>query len=130
MTDGGRWRAVGIVLAIGSGFDLVFAVAILGFTDAAASMLGLQVPADPIYLYLNGVLLLVLAGIYAAAAFQPERYRSIAPVAAGGRTLGFLFFAWAWAGGRPVTFLALGAADLVLAVATFLAWRRAARLSD
>ena len=130
MTPVGRWRTVGIVLAIGSGFDLVFAAAILGFTGIAASMLGLEVPKDPVYLYLNGVLLLVLGGIYGVAAREPERYSSIAPVSAGGRSVGFLFFAWAWAGGRPATFLALGAADLVLAVVTLVAWRRAVRLSD
>jgi hypothetical protein len=120
---------VGIVLAIGSIYDLVFAVAILGFTRPAASVLGLQVPGDPVYLYLNGVFLLVLAGLYAAAARAPERYRAIAPISAGGRGLGFLLFAWAWNGGRPTTFLALGLADLALAIVTIVAWRRAVRLS-
>jgi len=129
MTHAGRWRTVGIVLALGAGYDLVFGVAILGFTNAAAAILGLRVPEDPVYLYLNGVFLLVLAGIYAAAAREPERYRAIAPVSAGGRTLGFLLLAWAWADGRPATFLALGLADLALAAMTVIAWRRAVRLS-
>lgn len=130
MGQGERWRMVSRVLAVGAGYDLVFAVAILGFTRSAASMLGLQVPNDPVYLYLNGVFLLVLAGIYAAAAREPERYRAIAPISAGGRTLGFLLFTWAWAGGRPATFLALGLGDLALAAATIMAWRRSSRLSD
>ena len=130
MTHGLRWRTVGIVLALGAGYDLVFGVAILGFTRSAASVLGLQVPSDPVYLYLNGVLLLLLAGLYAAAAREPERYRAIAPIAAGGRALGFLLFTWAWADGRPTTFLALGVADLALAAMTIIAWRRAVRLSD
>ena len=85
MAQGERWRMVSRVLAVGAGYDLVFAVAILGFTRSAASMLGLQVPNDPVYLYLNGVFLLVLAGIYAAAAREPERYRAIAPISAGDR---------------------------------------------
>ena len=130
MTRSERWRTVGIVLAFGAAFDLVFGVAILGFTRPAASILGLQVPGDPVYLYLNGVFLLMLAGLYAAAAREPERYRAIAPISAGGRALGFLLFLWAWAGGRPLVFLALGLADLVLGVATLVAWRRAASLSD
>ena len=130
MTHGGRWRVVGVALAIGAAFDLVFAVAILLFTRPTATMLGLQVPDDPVYLYLNGVLLVLLAGLYAAAARQPERYRAIPPISAGGRTLGFLLFLWAWGGGRPAVFLAVGLADLALALATFMAWRRAITLSD
>ena len=130
MTHGGGWRTVGIVLAVGSGYDLVFGVAILGFTRSAAAILGLKVPDDPVYLYLNGVFLLVLAGLYAAASREPERYRAIAPISAGGRTLGFLLLIWAWAGGRPATFLALGLADLALAAWTIVAWRRAVRLSN
>ena len=121
---------VGIVLAAGAAYDLVFGVAILGFTRPAAAFLGLLVPGDPVYLYLNGVFLLLLAGVYAAAAREPERYRAVAPISAGGRSLGFLLFLWAWAGGRPSIFLTLGLADLAIAVATLLAWRRAARLSD
>jgi hypothetical protein len=130
MTPGGRWRTVGIVLAVGSFYDLVFAVGILGFTRISASILGLEIPEDPVYLYLNGVFLLVLAMLYAAAARAPERYQAIAPISAGGRALGFLLFAWAFASGHSATFLALGLADLAIGIATILAWRRAARLSD
>jgi len=130
MTPGGRWRTVGILLAAGSIYDLVFGVAILGFTRPAASILGLEIPADPVYLYLNGVFLVVLGAVYAAAARAPDRYPLIPPISAGGRILGFLLFAWAWAGGRPTTFFALGLADLAIAIATLVAWGRAVRLSD
>jgi hypothetical protein len=130
MAPGGKWRMVGIALAVGSAYDLGFGVAILGFTRLAASTLGLEIPADPVYLYLNGVFLLVLGALYAAAALEPERYRLIPPISAGGRTLGFLLFVWAYRGGRPITFLALGLADLAIALATVVAWRRAVRLSD
>ena len=125
-----RWRKVTIVLAIGAAYDLSFAVAILGLTRPAAALLGLPVPDDPVYLYLNGVFLLLLAGVYGAAAREPERYRAVAPISAGGRVLGFGLFLWAWVGGRPSSFLALGLMDLGLAVATFAAWRRAVALSD
>lgn len=130
MTASGTWRTVGIVLAAGSIYDLVFSVAILGFTRSAATILGLAVPEDPVYLHLNGVLLLLLAGLYAAAARAPERYQAVAPISAGGRALGFVFFAWAASGGRPAVFLALGLADLAIGIMTILAWRRAVRLSD
>jgi hypothetical protein len=129
MTNGAGWRTLGIVLALGAGYDIVFAVAILGLTRPAAAILGLRVPDDPVYLYLNGVLLLVLGGLYAAAARDPERYSVIAPISAGGRTLGFLLFVWAWLDGRPTTFLALGLLDLALGATTIVAWRRAIRLS-
>ena len=130
MTQGRRWRTVGVVLAIGAAYDLVFGVAILGFTRPAASILGLEVPGDPVYLYLNGVFLLVLAALYAAAARAPERYRAVAPVSAGGRALGFWLFVWAWHGGRPTAFLVLGLMDLLLAIATIVAWQRAVRVSN
>jgi hypothetical protein len=130
VNSAGRWRTVGAVLAFGAAYDVVFGLGILALTRPLASLLGLTVPADPVYVHLNGVLLLVLGGIYAAAAHEPERYRLIAPISALGRGLGFLFFLWAWTEGRPPAFLALGVADLVLAAATLYTWRRAAALSD
>ena len=130
MAPGGRWRTVGIVLAIGAVYDLAFGVAILGFTRSAASILRLTIPDDPFYLYLNGVFLLVLGALYAAAARAPERYRAVAPVSAGGRALGFWLFVWAWHGGRPATFLVLGLTDLLLAIVTIVAWQRTARVSN
>ena len=118
------------MLAFGAVYDLLFGVAILAFTRPLASFLRLPVPADPVYLKLNAVLLLILAAVYAIAAREPERYRAIAPIAGLGRALGFLFFLRVFAGGRPTAFLALGIADLVIGIATLLAWRRAVVLSD
>jgi len=123
-------RRVGYALASGAAFDGVFAVAILAFTRQAAAILRIDLPADPVYLYLDGVLLLILAAVYAAAAREPERYRAVAPLSAAGRGAGFILFLWAWLGGRPATFLALGFADLAIGVATFALWRRAMALSD
>ena len=121
------WKALGRAMAVGAAFDLVFAVAILGFTRAAAALLGLTVPDDPVYLALSGVLLAILAGVYALAALDPRRYLGIPPVSAAGRCLGFLLFVWAWRGGRPAAFLALALADLALAAVTLAAWLRARR---
>ena len=129
-TNAGRWRAVGRLLAAGAVYDLVFAVAILAFTRPSAALLGLAVPDDPVYLLFNGIFLILLGALYLVAAREPQRYSAVAPVSAGGRILGFLFLTWAWLGGRPPAFLALGAADLAIGLATFALWRRAIALSD
>ena len=125
MTVKDPWRGLGRTMAFGAAFDFVFASAILGFTRAAAGLLGLAVPDDPVYLALCGVLLTILAGVYALAALDPRRYAGIAPVSAAGRALGFLLFLWAWRGGRAAIFLALAIADLAIALVTVLAWSRA-----
>jgi hypothetical protein len=124
VTTSKGWRSVGAALNFGAAYDLFFGIAILTIPRLLGSWLHLEVPADPVYLYLNGVFLLLLAGIYAAAARQPDRYPAIAPIAAGGRLIGCGFFLWAWAGGRPAAFFGLALGDLAIGVATFLAWRR------
>ena len=123
------WRLFGRVMAAGAAYDGAFGLAILGPTRAAAATLGLEVPADPIYLYLNGVFLLLLAALYALPARDPKRYQALAPVSAAGRLLGFGLFAWGWAGGRPPAFLALAAADLGIGAATLWTWTRARRVA-
>jgi hypothetical protein len=123
------WRMLGRVMGAGALYDGAFALAILGPTRLAASLLGLDVPGDPFYLYLDGVLLLLLAGLYALPAADPRRYHALAPVAAAGRFLGFVLFVWGWSGGRPAAFLALGVADLGIGGATLWAWVRARRIA-
>jgi len=125
-----RWRWVGRALALGAAYDFAFAVAILGFTHPAAQILGLAVPRDPVYLGLNGLLLLLLAALYAAASLDPERYRAITPIAGLGRLAGFVFFLAVWSRGWPLAFAGLAAGDLVLGLGTLVAWRRAVVLSD
>jgi hypothetical protein len=114
-----------IVLAVGAGYDLLFGAAILAFTRPAAAILGLRVPDDPVYLYLNGVFLIILGAIYAAASREPTRYPAVAPIAAIGRAGGFVLFVCVWRGGGPPAFLSLGVVDLILAAATLVVWRRA-----
>ena len=125
MSDAGPVRRLGWVLAVGGAYDIAFGVAILTLARPAAAMLRLPLPEDPVYLYLNGIFLLIVGAVYVAASREPERYPAVAPISAVGRVLGFVLFAWAWRGGRPTTFLALGLADLALGIATFAAWRRA-----
>lgn len=124
-----RWRTLGRVLGFGAIYDGVFGLAILAATRPVADLFGLAVPDDPIYLGLNGVFLLILAGIYGIAAFDPERFAPVAPLAAAGRVLGFALFTRAWALGGPPAFLGIGLADLAIGAVTFAAWRRAIALS-
>ena len=88
MNDSARWTPLARALAFGAAFDGLFAVAILALTRPAAALLRIELPADPIYLYLCGVLLFILAGVYAAAARDPGRYAAVVPVSAAGRGAG------------------------------------------
>ena len=125
----GRWATLGRVLGFGAIYDGVFGLAILAATRPVGALFGLAVPDDPLYLGLNGVFLLILAGIYGMAALEPERFGPIAPIAAAGRVLGFALFARAWALGGPPALLGIGLADLAIAAVTWAAWRRASALS-
>lgn len=120
------WRPVGWSMAAGAAYDLVFALAILVARRPAARFLGLELPEDPVYLRLVGVLLLLLAGMYAVAAREPERYRGVVLVAAGGRLLGALFFLAEWAGGEPPAFLGLAGGDFAFGLLHAVLLARAA----
>lgn len=104
-------------MALGAVYDWGFAVAILLFKARAAALLGLSLPADPVYLDLNAVFLVLLGGLYLLPARDPERYRGVVAIAAAGRFLGFLFLGSAWLDGRPLAFLALSLGDLAFALA-------------
>ena len=121
------WKWVGRSMGIGAGYDLAFAVAILGFGREATTVLGLTFPADPLYLRLNGVFLLLLAGLYALPAMDPMRYRGVVAVAAIGRLLGSLFLTYAWLRGRPLVLLALAMGDLAFCAAHAILLRMALR---
>ncbi len=127
MSDSRAWRAVAVSMAAGAAYDLVFAGAILFATAPAAAILGLEVPEDPVYLRLNGVFLVLLAGLYTLPALDPRRYRGIVLVAACGRALGFLYLAFVWWQGRPPAFLILSLFDLAFAATHAILLRRAAR---
>ena len=103
-------------MGAGAAYDAVFAVLILAFTAPAAAVLGLEVPADPVYLHLNGVFLLLLSGLYLLPALDPVRYQGVVAVSAAGRAVGFLFFMAVWGRGGPDAFLATGLGDLAFAV--------------
>jgi hypothetical protein len=110
-----RWVARS--MAAGAAWDALFGIAILFFDAATARLLGLALPEDPVYLHLVGVLLLLLAALYLLPAANPERYRGVVVVAAGGRLAGFAFLTWVGLE-RPdgLAFLLAGAVDLILGV--------------
>lgn len=113
-----QWQRVAWSMAAGAVYDSSFALMILLFTRPAARMLRLEVPEDRLYLHLNGVLLLLLAALYALPAVNPVRYQGVVAVAALGRFLGSLFFfRVAWTRGGSKTFLLLALADLAFGLA-------------
>ena len=99
----------------GAAYDLLFGVAILFASGPAAEVLGLGLPADPVYLRLNGVFLLLLAGLYLLPGIAPQRYQGVVAVGAVGRLLGFFYLGWVWLAGQPPVFLALALGDLAFA---------------
>lgn len=111
-----RWRPVALSMALGGLYDLAFAVVILGFPARGAALLGLILPEDPVYLRLNGVFLLLIAGMYGLAALDAARYRGVVVVAIAGRTAGFVYLGGVWLAGWPVAFLVLGLLDLGFAL--------------
>jgi len=112
----GPWRRVAASMALGAVYDLAFGVVILFFPARGADWLGLQLPPDLVFLRLNGVFLLLLAGLYTLSALDPRRYAGVVLVAAAGRFLGFLYLAGAWLAGLPPAFLALAFCDLFFAL--------------
>jgi hypothetical protein len=120
-------------MGIGSAYDAAFGVTILLFADTAGRWMDLPLPEDRTYLGLNGVLLLLLAGLYALPARDAVRYRGVVAVAAAGRGLGFFYLGAVWLTGHVSAFAWLALGDLAFAVAHagFLAAAaRGAQVSD
>lgn len=122
-----RWKAVAIGMIAGATYDAMFGLGVLVALGPCARLLGLEIPADPVYVRLVGVLLLLLAGMYLLPATDPVRYRGVVAVAIIGRFGGFLFLAAAWVAGRPVAFLGLALGDLAFSVIHAVTLRRAIR---
>ena len=121
------WKRVGVTMFAGAVYDLVFALAMLLFTEPAAALLRLELPEDLTYLRFNGVFLLMLTGMYLFAARSPRRYEGVVVVAIVGRFLGFLFLASVWFEGRVTTFLLLALADLAFSLVHAIALSTARR---
>jgi hypothetical protein len=103
-------------MGIAAAYDLVFGLAILGFHRAAGALLQIPPPADPVFLRLNGLLLLLLAGMYTLPAVAPRRYQGVVVVAAAGRLLGAFYLGYVAWQGAPRAFAFLACGDLIFAV--------------
>jgi hypothetical protein len=109
-------RRVAWSMGAGAAYDAVFGIAILLFADTAAGWMDLPLPENRAYLGLNGVFLLLLAGLYSLPAVDPVRYRGVVVVAAAGRTAGFFYLGTVWLSGHVAAFAWLACADLAFAV--------------
>jgi hypothetical protein len=119
-----RWTGVRVSMATGALYDFLFAVAILLLPVKAAGLLDLQLPDNPVYLNLNGIFLMILAGVYVLPVLEPHRYRGVVYVAVAGRFLGFLYLGSVWWAGAPESFLFLALGDLTFALLhAVLLWR-------
>ena len=103
-------------MRVGALYDLVFGVAILAFHRTAAGWMGLEPPSDPVFLRLNGVFLLILAGFYLLPGVAPRRYQGVVAVCIVGRFGGFVYLGSVYWGGAPPVYLGLALADLLLSL--------------
>jgi len=124
-----RFRLLGLLrgsLVAGAVYDLAFAVLMVAAPQIPARILNLPLPPLPegrFYLWIMATLLLMLAALYLAAAYDPRRYSAIIAVAIGGRALGALALAAAALTGSGLGgLLPLAAADLGLSVLHAASW--------
>ncbi|HEX3127154.1 MAG TPA: hypothetical protein VH394_07470 [Thermoanaerobaculia bacterium] len=113
-----------VSLVLGALWDVAFAV-LLGFVPVqAAKVFELPLPPLPqgaFYLWVLGVLLLMLASLYIIAARDPRRYSGILAVAIGGRILGGLVLLLAAARGVSGLY-PMAAADLAFGISHAAFW--------
>jgi hypothetical protein len=124
-----RFRLLGLLrgsLAAGAVYDLAFAVLMVAAPQIPARILNLPLPPLPegrFYLWIMATLLLMLAGLYLAAAHDPRRYSAIIAVAIGGRALGAAAFAAAALTGSGLGgLIPLAVADLAFGILYAASW--------
>jgi hypothetical protein len=109
------------LMLAGAAYDVVFAIPILAAPAPLASLLGLPMPEQEIYLRFTGVFLLGLALFYLMPVLHPGRYLGNVVAAAFLRSLGGCFLLGAvLLFEQPRPFLILGAADLAFAALHYL----------
>ncbi len=110
-------RLLRVSLVLGAVYDLSFAFLMVFLPSWPAQLLSLPLPVEDFYLWLMAILLLMLAALYLAIAYDPWRFFPLALIPAGGRFLGALAFGLA-AWGRPDLWglWVIAAADLIFAI--------------
>lgn len=116
-----RWS-----LVAGAVYDAAFAALMVVAPQVPARLFDLPLPPLPrgaFYLWVLATLLLMLAGLYLAAAYDPRRYSAIIAVAIAGRALGALVFAVAALRGPDLGgLLPLAAGDLAFSLVHAASW--------
>jgi hypothetical protein len=110
-------------LVLGAIWDAVFALLLAFAPEASARVFELPLPPLPegaFYLWILGVILLMLAALYLLAARDTRRYSGIVGVAIGGRILGGLVLSLAAL--RVPGLVPMAAADLAFGIAHALFW--------
>ena len=110
-------------LAVGGLYDLVLGGLLLVAPDFAARLLSMPLPGEDFYLWLLAILVLMAAGVYLLAAYDPMAYAgnvllSIAARAAAGAALVYV----ATGRGDLEGLYLLGAVDLAFAAVHAASW--------
>lgn len=108
----------------GAAYDVIFAAAMVFLPNFSAELLGLRLPGEPFYLWLIAVFLLMLAGFYVYAAYDPVAYRGNIVVCIVGRSLGVVAIVTGAVTSEPPmpALYLLAAGDLFFAVWTLICW--------
>jgi hypothetical protein len=124
-----RFHLLGLLrgsLVAGALYDFGFAVLMVAAPRVPARMFNLPLPPLPegaFYLWILATLLVMLAGLYLAAAYDPRRYSAIIAVAIAGRAVGALAFAIAALRGPDLGGLVpLAVADLAFSLVHAASW--------
>lgn len=124
-----RFRLLGLLrasLVAGALYDVGFAILMMVAPEVPARLFRLPLPPLPegaFYLWILATLLLMLAGLYLAAAYDPRRYSAIIAVAIAGRALGALVFAIAALRGPDLGGLVpLAVGDLAFSLVHAVSW--------
>jgi hypothetical protein len=113
-----------VSLVLGALWDAAFALLLAFAPEASAQAFDLPLPPLPeaaFYLWILGVVLLMLAAFYVIAARDPRRYSGILAVAIGGRLLGGLVLLVAAARGVPGLY-PMAAADMAFGLSHAAFW--------
>lgn len=117
-------RLLKVSLVAGAAYDVVFAVLMVAAPELPARLLELPMPGEAFYLWIMATFLLMIAGFYGYAAYDPRSYGGNIRIAIVGRTLGAIVFC-ACALGRDDLWglYPLAAADLAFAIVHWIFWR-------
>jgi hypothetical protein len=102
---------------IGAIWNIVIALGFLFLTKQVLPLFGLQMPAEPVWLYLFSALVLVFGLGYYWVSRNLDRNHAVVGMGVVGKLLVFLILGYYWIAGSIPTLTALaGVGDLVFAI--------------